>query len=823
MPTANRRRWVAQSIRYFLRQDYPNRELVILDDGDDAVGDLVPADARIRYKRISSGHTLGTKQNRCVEESRGDLILHWDDDDWFAAHRIRTQVEALQHGEGEICGLSRMLFHDLPSGRTWLYEFPERRWLAGGSLLYTREFWRRAPFPDVQVGADTLFIWSHSLDGAVALDDYEIYVAMIHGGNTSPKVGQESWTPWHGDLRRIMGDDFAFYDFARAAAAGMRIGWIGPAPRGEIEALRALGHEVFVYTPEMAREAAAADRVDHLHGNGSHSATRLVAETLGIPFTVGIASEKSLFTDEGVVAVRAIADSPRCAGIAAENAFIHERLVSRCGVERQRIAVIPSSLDLGVYRVAATRPRGAPIRILTVMRTLEREALARLVAAFRDLSRRRADVELWLAGADEPDLRAAATAHPSIAYLGPLSDDDCRAAYARASIFCLPCERIPRSDGEEPPIALLEAMAFELPVVTTSLLSLAHYVRDGEEGLLAPPRDSSALADCLERLCDDDELRLAMGRRARLRVEQIGDVATNAAQLVRLFGRPSPDPPPDLPIHSIAGGTAPRAEIIVPTFGQEHYTVRCFDSLLACTSSYRLVWVDNGSQAASRAVVDAAFEKHQQRLALWPDQNLGFVGGTNLGLRAVLGQLASDAEYIVLLNNDTEVTPGWLDRLIGALEADPSIAAAGPMTSPPSPCQAWPAVFADLGTPPPAALHDASPAEAGRALAEIFGDAVWPVPMIAFFCTVFRKRVFSEVGLLDPRFGAGLGDDDDYCFRLRAAGHRVAFVPGAYVVHRHRTTFRTLYSESEIAAMQHENYAKYRAKHAIGDAAEPGS
>ncbi len=830
MPTANRRRWVPQSIRYFLRQDYPNRELVIVDDGDDAVEDLIPADPRIRYKRLGGRRTLGAKQNLCVEESRGDLLLHWDDDDWFAAHRISAQVDALLRADAELCGLPRMLFHDLPSGRTWLYEFAPGRWLAGGSLLYTRELWSRSPFPDVQVGADTLFVWSQPLERAAALADHEIYVAMIHGSNTSPKIGRETWTPWHGDLRRIMGDDLDFYDFARTqspAQEAMRIGYIRDRPSSvqrEVLALRGLGHQVFVYTPESI-DAISADGIQHLHGGGTpsaQSATHRVADALGIPFTIGIASGISLFTDEGAAALRTIAASPQCAGIAVENSFLQERVASRCGIDRQRIAVVPASIDLGLYRLVEPRPRSAAIRILTVMRAVEREALARLLAAFRELSGRRNGVALWLAGggADEAELRAAAAGHPSAVYLGSLSDDECREAYAHADIFCLPCERLLPEDGEAAPVALLEAMAFELPVVTSSLLPLSHRIRDGEEGLLAPPRDSSALADRLERLCDDHDLRLAMGRRCRQRVGQLGDVAANAAKLAQLFARPrerAPLPALDecIPIHSISGDPAPKTEIIVPTFGQEQYTLRCFDSLLACTSSYRLVWVDNGSSAASRTIVDAAFAKHPRRLSIWPNQNLGFVGGTNLGLRAILGDLASDAEYVVLLNNDTEMTPEWLERLIGALERDPSIAAAGPMTSPLSPWQSWSNVLSVWGKDAPEALRSGTAVEASRALAGEFGDAAVMVPMLAFFCTVFRKRVFSEVGLLDPRFGAGFGDDDDYCFRLRSAGYNLAFVPGAYVVHHHRTTFRTLYSEAEIAAMQHENYAKYRMKHGI--------
>jgi glycosyltransferase involved in cell wall biosynthesis len=207
-PTANRRAFVPLAIRHFLEQDYPHRELIVLDDGDDPVADLMPADSRVRYVRLDGRRTLGAKRNACVEASRGDLILHWDDDDWSAPHRIRYQVDSLLRQRVDLCGLSRMLFYELASGRVWLYSYPgqQRPWLAGGSLLYTRDYWRRAPFPAISSGEDTRFVWSQPAARAAALTDYTFYVAMIHPGNTSRKycVGP-SWSPWQGDLPPLMG------------------------------------------------------------------------------------------------------------------------------------------------------------------------------------------------------------------------------------------------------------------------------------------------------------------------------------------------------------------------------------------------------------------------------------------------------------------------------------------------------------------------------------------------------------------------------------------------------------------------------------------
>lgn len=214
MPTYNRRAFVPRAIEYFLRQDYANKELVIVDDGTDAVGDLVPNDQQIRYIRLNQHCLLGAKRNLCVETARGDLIMHWDDDDWYAPHRISYQVGELLRANAEACSLRRMLWYDLTSGKVWLYQYPEnqRPWLAGNSLLYTKSFWQRSPFPKIQVGSDTRFIFSQSLDRSVALPDHTFYVGMIHAGNTSRKQLRGAyWHPWDGNLRAVMGADLDFY------------------------------------------------------------------------------------------------------------------------------------------------------------------------------------------------------------------------------------------------------------------------------------------------------------------------------------------------------------------------------------------------------------------------------------------------------------------------------------------------------------------------------------------------------------------------------------------------------------------------------------
>ena len=214
MPTYNRRQFVSRAIEYFLRQDYPNRELIIVDDGSDPISDLLPQMDCIRYVKLDRRATLGSKRNLACQNAMGELIMHWDDDDWHSPNRVSVQVKELIEQESDVCGLRQMLFYDPRSNEVWIYEYPvhERRWMIGGSLLFRKSFWEHSPFPNIQVGEDTHFLWSQPLEKASILEDLSIYVALIHAGNTSSKnTHAPYWRHWDGNLADVMGDDWELF------------------------------------------------------------------------------------------------------------------------------------------------------------------------------------------------------------------------------------------------------------------------------------------------------------------------------------------------------------------------------------------------------------------------------------------------------------------------------------------------------------------------------------------------------------------------------------------------------------------------------------
>jgi len=217
MPTNNRRTFILRSISYFLRQNYTNKELIIVDDGTDAVSDLIPVDERIRYVRLNAKSTIGAKRNLACEQARGSIIAHWDDDDWHAPHRLRYQVETLLHEGTELCGTSILLFYDIVNQRAWQYVYPDGQgqkvWLSGNTLCYKRGFWACNRFANINVGEDARFVWGGRRDRLTVLCDTSFHVGMIHQQNTSPKKTNGAyWRPYSvEEIRQLLGDDWAFY------------------------------------------------------------------------------------------------------------------------------------------------------------------------------------------------------------------------------------------------------------------------------------------------------------------------------------------------------------------------------------------------------------------------------------------------------------------------------------------------------------------------------------------------------------------------------------------------------------------------------------
>ncbi len=215
-----------------------------------------------------------------------------------------------------------------------------------------------------------------------------------------------------------------------------------------------------------------------------------------------------------------------------------------------------------------------------------------------------------------------------------------------------------------------------------------------------------------------------------------------------------------------------KVAIVLLNWNQEDLTLACLRSLRQVDyADLQVILVDNGSRPGSLAAIEAGFPdvtliKHER--------NLGFTGGNNAGIRRAL---AEGADYIMLLNNDTEVAPDMLRLLVEFAEADPHIGVVGPLIYYyDDPARIWSAG---------GAVNPLTAASAGLAEGEVDEGGRLPcqVDYVSGCALLIKRAVVEQIGLLDERFFIYY-EETDWCARTREAGYQVWLVPQARVWHK---------------------------------------
>lgn len=245
----------------------------------------------------------------------------------------------------------------------------------------------------------------------------------------------------------------------------------------------------------------------------------------------------------------------------------------------------------------------------------------------------------------------------------------------------------------------------------------------------------------------------------------------------------------------------PRISVVVLTYNNLAFTQACLFSLEAYSdyTNLEVIVVDNASTDGSREwlrewLAEGSKAGHVRRLVL-NDANLGFSAGNNVGLREASG------EMLVLLNNDTYVTPGWVRGLANHLRSDPGLGLVGPVTNNIGNEARIDIHYADMGQ----MIENAGSytrARPGRRL---------PMSTAAFFCVAMRREVYETVGNLDEQFGVGFFEDDDYCRRVQQAGYAIACAEDVFVHHHLSASFDQLKATAKQALFE-KNKALYEAK-----------
>lgn len=231
--------------------------------------------------------------------------------------------------------------------------------------------------------------------------------------------------------------------------------------------------------------------------------------------------------------------------------------------------------------------------------------------------------------------------------------------------------------------------------------------------------------------------------------------------------------------------------IVILTHNQLPYTQECLDSISRYTDGrYEVIVVDNCSTDGT-----VEYLKHRQDITLISNtENLGFPQAANQGIRVARG------DNVLLLNNDTIVTTGWLDRMLRALHSDKRIGIVGPVSNNISGYQQIPVGYDSLADLDGFAWEHGKVNDCHRQY----------VDRLVGFCMLIKREVIEKIGYLDEQFGVGCFEDDDYCRRAAESGYQLAVAADAFVHHFGSRTFRG--NNIDLSKAMRENECRFRKK-----------
>jgi len=220
-----------------------------------------------------------------------------------------------------------------------------------------------------------------------------------------------------------------------------------------------------------------------------------------------------------------------------------------------------------------------------------------------------------------------------------------------------------------------------------------------------------------------------------------------------------------------------KVSIIVVTYNNIELTQMCIDSILQKTAypNYEIIIVDNNSNDNTQEYLKELVKKYDNIKIILNDENTGFAKGNNIGIKKAEG------EFIILLNNDTVVTRGWVTGLIKHLSDE--IGMVGPITNSIGNEAMINVDYSDVSDMDIFAL---------KYTTENFGGIYKEIPVLAMFCVAIKRNLLDEVGMLDESYEVGMFEDDDYSYAIRSKGYKVACVEDVFIHHFGRASFKKL-------------------------------
>lgn len=244
----------------------------------------------------------------------------------------------------------------------------------------------------------------------------------------------------------------------------------------------------------------------------------------------------------------------------------------------------------------------------------------------------------------------------------------------------------------------------------------------------------------------------------------------------------------------------PKVSIVVVTYNNLELTKECLLSMEKYNNydNCEIIIVDNMSeQDNTREYLREYENSHQNVKVILNDINGGFSYGNNIGIKEATG------DFVILLNNDTYVTPNWIERLIVHFYSDEQVGMVGPRTN-------------NIGNEAKVDVNYNNMDEMIAFTEELHkrnrGIQYNDIRVLAFFCVAIKREVIEKVGLLDETFGIGMFEDDDYCERAKAAGYKLVCADDVFIHHHLGATFDKEPSEWKQNLFK-KNKAIYESKH----------
>jgi GT2 family glycosyltransferase len=210
--------------------------------------------------------------------------------------------------------------------------------------------------------------------------------------------------------------------------------------------------------------------------------------------------------------------------------------------------------------------------------------------------------------------------------------------------------------------------------------------------------------------------------------------------------------------------------IVILTHNQLAFTKLCVESVQRYTDvPYELIFVDNASTDGTPEYLESL----SAGTIIRNENNRGFPIAANQGMKAAKG------EQILLLNNDTIATPGWLRRMLDVFRSDSSIGLVGPCSNSVGGKQQVSVSYDDVS-----GLEGFASNWCGQNR-----NRLVDTHRLVGFCLLIRRPVVERIGMLDEQFGIGTFEDDDYCRRALQAGFRAVIAYDVFVHHFGGQTF----------------------------------